>query len=426
MVFNYAGRHRYGLNVLMGALESVPQVASDLFVAWEFDELTQHISDALGGYDKVLVLWSFYSPEFWEACNSLSKVKESGSALDDPRIVHLCGGVHATGDPQRTLRAGFDRISVGEGERRIVEIATKLSNGDDIRTLALGRLDDGKYISAGFTEPIDLNSYPPFAPAHKRFNPIEITRGCIYACRFCQTPFMFKASHFRHRSVEEICRYAQMMKQEGKRDIRFITPNALSYGSNDKSVNMDEIERLLREVRLAIGPDAGLFFGTFPSEFRPEHVTPRVLRIMKRYVTNDNVIIGAQSGSERMLAESHRGHSLAPIFQAVRYCLDEGFVPKVDLIFGLPGEHEDELEASVLLAERLIRQKAEVNAHTFMPLPGTPWRNAEPGKLPPRIVNELDVLAKSGRLRGDWKQQIAIAADLHARSKSAISEAKSR
>ena len=29
---------------------------------------------------------------------------------------------------------------------------------------------------------------------------LEITRGCVYACSFCQTPFMFKA-RFRHRSV---------------------------------------------------------------------------------------------------------------------------------------------------------------------------------------------------------------------------------
>jgi hypothetical protein len=35
-----------------------------------------------------------------------------------------------------------------------------------------------------------LDRYPPHCAKYRKFGPVEITRGCIYACKFYQTPFV--------------------------------------------------------------------------------------------------------------------------------------------------------------------------------------------------------------------------------------------
>ena len=100
-------------------------------------------------------------------------------------------------------------------------------------------------VSQGRGEGLVLDQYPPFAARNAKFGAIEITRGCIYACRFCQTPFLNKA-RFRHRSVENIAHWTRVLREAGKRDMRFITPTSMSYGTQDESVNLEAIERCWR------------------------------------------------------------------------------------------------------------------------------------------------------------------------------------
>ena len=128
-----------------------------------------------------------------------------------------------------------------------------------------------------------LDDYPPFGPEHDRFGPIEITRGCIYACRFCQTPY-FAGAAFRHRSVANIRHWVRYLVGRGFRDFRFLTPTSLSYGAHGPEPDLAAVEELLAGVREDIGPERKLWFGTFPSEVRPEHVTPQSLALLQRWV----------------------------------------------------------------------------------------------------------------------------------------------
>jgi B12-binding domain/radical SAM domain protein len=191
--------------------------------------------------------------------------------------------------------------------------------------------------------------------------------------------------------------------------VRFISPTSLSYGSPDESVNLEAIERLLAAVREAMGPEGRVYYGTFPSEVRPEHVTPEALALLERYVDNDNLIIGGQSGSERILQASRRGHDVETVVRAVRVSVEGGFVPNVDFILGLPGEAPEDVRATLALMKRLADLGAKVHGHTFMPLPGTPYRDAPPGSVDDETRRELDRLASQGRLYGHWKQQVKLA-----------------
>lgn len=415
VVLDYRQAAKTSFNVLVGALERFPDTAATpvAFVSRE-RSLAAEVRAALGASERVLVLWSFYSPDFADRAASLAAVR---AEVGDARAVHVAGGVHATAEPLLTLRAGWDLVAQGEGERLVVDLVRAARDGADQRAVrGIAHLDAaGALVPGGRGETVVLDEWPPFAPAHGRLGPIELTRGCIYACGFCQTPFMNRG-RFRHRSLPEVLRWVRLQKEAGFRDYRFVTPTSLSYGGPGPEPDLAAVEALLAGVREVIGPSPGarLFYGTFPSEVRPEHVTPEAMALLRRYVDNTSVIIGAQSGSDAVLARTHRGHDVAAVRRAVPIALAAGFVPHLDFIFGLPGETAADVEATLRLAEELGALGARVHGHTFMPLPGTPLRDAPAGALAPEARARLDRLAARGALYGQWERQAAIAQDLAA------------
>ncbi len=410
LVLSYQYPGKYAFTVLAGAVEAEPSLAD---VALHFPRDRETLLDTLrqcaDAGDTVVAAWSFYSASFGPCAEELAWVRER---LEGRRVLCIAGGVHATAETAQTLRAGFDLVAVGEGERTLIELLGRLKRGEDPKaTRGMARLEGDRLVQNGRGEGIPLDDFPPFAADNRKFGPIEITRGCIYACRFCQTPFINKA-RFRHRSVENVARWVRVMREAGKRDVRFISPTSLSYGSPDESVNLEAVEQFLAAVREAAGPEGRIFYGTFPSEVRPEHVTPESLAVLKRWVDNDNLIIGGQSGSERILQRSHRGHDVEAIVRAVRNAVQAGFLPNVDFILGLPDETEEDISATVALMERLAELGARVHGHTFMPLPGTPFRDAPPGRVEGAIERKLEQLASQGRLYGHWKRQAVLAEEI--------------
>ncbi len=408
LILYYLPTSTYALNVLLGALESK---GLDLRVQVFLPRSMRHLTEIVEGLntENVVILWSFFSAAFPNAREHLDSLRQKNLGC---RPINIAGGVHASAEPKQVLLSGFDFVAVGEGEQIVVDIVyTLLASRDFQQVKGLSWLSEGVLRTAGPAKRVDLNEFPPFAAKHRKFNPIEITRGCIYACKFCQTPFMFKAL-FRHRTIENVVKYVETMKQFGLLDVRFISPTSLSYGSNDDSVDLRAVEGLLSAVREAIGADGKIFFGSFPSEVRPEHVTPEALSILRKYVSNDNIIIGAQSGSPAVLEYVKRGHGTDEIERAVSCAVAAGFVPNVDFIFGLPGETEKDARLSVQFADKLSNMGARIHGHTFMPLPGTPFRDEQPGRISPRIARQLDRMTSRGKLYGKWKRQITIADEM--------------
>jgi radical SAM superfamily enzyme YgiQ (UPF0313 family) len=165
------------------------------------------------------------------------------------------------------------------------------------------------------------------------------------------------------------------------------------------------LESLLATLRKTLGNEGRLFFGTFPSEVRPEHVNEATLELVKRYADNDSLIIGAQSGSQRMLERCGRGHSVSAIFSAVSRTLAAGLKPHVDFIFGLPGETDDDLNSTVEVIRELAAMGSLIHAHTFMPLPQTAFAAEPPGKIHGRIRPFIRDLIRAGKLYGVWHKQ---------------------
>jgi B12-binding domain/radical SAM domain protein len=397
------------LNVVTAALESDARTAGlDVRFAKNELEMIDQLRSAPEAAPRV-ALWSFYSLDFARTAAELARVREATRELG---VLHVAGGVHATAEPRQTLEAGFDLVAVGEGEATVVEIVGAVSAARDPKALVgTAHLDGGRLVTHGPGPRSALDAFPPFNVRFRKWNAVEITRGCVYACSFCQTPYVFKA-RFRHRSVENVRRHVQAMARDGVGYVRFLTPTALSYGSDGEQPNLAAVDALLAAVREAIGPRGKIYFGTFPSEIRPEHVTRESLAVLARWVDNRSIIVGAQSGSDRVLRASRRGHDVGAVVRAVEVAVQMGFRPDVDLLLGLPGETREDRDASLRLAEKLVGMGARIHSHAFLPLPGTPLRDAVPETIEPDVAREMGRLEARGQMWGQWRRQVVAAGDL--------------
>ncbi len=211
--------------------------------------------------------------------------------------------------------------------------------------------------------------------------------------------------HMRHRSIDSIVHYAELGKRIGLRILRFISPSAFAYGSIDGcTVNFDTLEAMLKAVSVIYGKTQ-VYLGSFPSEVRPDQVTSETLAFVKTYCANQNLVIGAQSGSEILLQVLHRGHGVAEIIRATELTLAAGLTPNVDFIFGLPGETQKDREATLALMQRLTNLGARIHGHTFMPLVGTPLSESNPGRVDEQTRRFLERLQGKRLEHGRWKHQ---------------------
>jgi B12-binding domain/radical SAM domain protein len=411
LVLYYTTHNRYSFNALIGAIETVDDILNnDVYFLSTEDRILTDIKDIINKYDKVVVLMSFFTSQVYHIYKIITALRERYKSYED-RLIYIAGGAHPTGVPEQCLRMGFDIVVIGEGEETLIDILYNIQYDRDYTSIKGIRFIDsnGRYCFTGKRDYVNLNKYLPFSVKYNRFGPIEITRGCPFGCYFCQTTSIF-GTQVRHRDVDKICEYINIMIGRGIKDIRFITPNAFSYGSSDgKSINIAKLEELLQSIRDVGKEKIRIFMGSFPSEVRPEHVTRDTVDLVRRYADNDNLIIGAQSGSQRILDICHRGHTVDDIYNAVQLTISAGLKANVDFIFGLPGETIEDIKLTMQMMNKLVKIGARIHAHTFMPLPQTKFANSCGGKIAPELKSMIKKLISNGMLYGYWEAQEKIA-----------------
>jgi B12-binding domain/radical SAM domain protein len=337
-----------------------------------------------------IMLYSFATAQAKEVYAEVDRARFSGTV----EAIYVAGGPHPSAMPEEVLEH-FDLVVIGEGEETLPELLLTIAGGrDPADVLGIAYKDGGGMRFTGKRDPVDLDLYPPFG---RILAPLEISRGCPWGCAYCQTPRLF-GTRMRHRSIDVIARYAHR-----HRDIRFTSPNSLAYGGDGRAPRLDKVEALIRRLAEQKKP---IYFGTFPSEVRPEFVTDQALELITRYCANRSISLGGQSGSPAVLQRIGRGHGRGEIEAACELALDFGITPQVDLIFGLPMESAEDQRMTLDLAKWIVRKGGKVRAHRFTPLPGTPLCSARPARLEEVVEAELGRMALSGHLTGTWSSDL--------------------
>ena len=411
LVFITETYNRNSIAALCGAIEE-EECSADLAVSFVNGRgAAAHLQPLLREYSQVVTAFSLCTPNLMEIAEVLETLGRSLSEAERARLRLVAGGPHPSGDSEGTLELGFECVVVGEGENTFPELLGRMVSGTgygDVSGIAYREAGAVRYTGRG--EPVNLDRTSPFSARHRRFGPMEISRGYPWTCRYCQTPYLF-GSLRRHRSGETVLRYAEVGRRQGLRDLRFVAPDAFAYGSEGKHPNLEALERLLKTVGQIYGKKH-VHLGSFPSEVRPDTVSEEAVELVKTYAGNDNLVIGAQSGSDRVLDLMNRGHRIEDVYRAVEIVTRAGLVATVDVIFGLPGETAEDVKLTLRMMDHLTAMGARIHSHTFMPLAGTPLAAAPPGTVDGETRNALGRLAGESKQFGSWARQQMLGREL--------------
>ncbi len=375
LIFYYHRLNCYSFNALAGAIDADPSLGDiPVTLAMSADDLRTAAIGALKQHDSAIVALSVMTCQLPGMRRLIRQLRtDSGS-----RLVIIAGGPHVTACAEEFLDAGVDIAFRGEAE---------ISFPNMLRSIAEGREFRGVQHSPA---QVDLDSFVSISPKRGMFGPIEITRGCAFACNYCQTSHIF-GTNLRHRSIDNIVSQAIALGSGNRKVVRLLSPNAFSFGSKDgRQLNMKAMRELLSALREAVTAKAKIIFAHFPSEARPEHITPDTLDMLKEFADNDEIVIGAQSGSRRMLEHCHRSHTVESVLNAVSLARKYGYKVIVDFIYGLPGETEEDMRESLAVMEDVVRMGARIHPHIFAPLPQTPFSKYAPGTISPIFKHAIE------------------------------------
>jgi B12-binding domain/radical SAM domain protein len=380
LIFKRTTGNRFSIPVLLSGLER--QGLDRHFAVEVADDLTP---DSVP--EGAIVAFSFMTHHLPEVRHDVRRL------AGRPGIRLIAGGPHATGDPENTLKLGFDTVFCGDGETAFPDFCRELAGSEEWPSERVRRAGPAPDLEDSFP----FSGLDPFIP------PLEIMRGCVQACRFCQTAGRRPVT----RSLASVKRYLdEIVRRDMLLRLGFICPDGFGYRT-DGMETAEAVEALLAESK-----SRGirfLEFGIFPSEVRPNRVTARLLDAVRKHCSNRKITVGAQSGSERVLREVCRGHGPDRIEEAAARIREAGFKPQLDFIIGFPGETDDDRMRTVEFMRKMgIRYGAWNQVHYFLPLSGTPFYRMKPSPVSDAVVRELDGLAAAGLANDWWKKGLVL------------------
>ena len=222
--------------------------------------------------------------------------------------------------------------------------------------------------------PYPMNPVVPFIKVTQDRVVLEIQRGCIRGCRFCQAGMLYRPT--RERNVERLKEYARtMLKNTGHEEI-----SLSSLSSSDYSELNELVTFLIDEFK-----DKGINI-SLPSL----RIDAFSLDVMSKVqdVRKSSLTFAPEAGSQRMRNVINKGLTEEDILTGAGQAFKGGWT-KVKLYFmlGLPTETEEDMKEIARLSDRVARRyyeipkeqrhgKCQITASSsfFVPKPFTPFQ----------------------------------------------------
>ncbi|MDO4491392.1 MAG: TIGR03960 family B12-binding radical SAM protein [Lachnospiraceae bacterium] len=214
----------------------------------------------------------------------------------------------------------------------------------------------------------------PYAKATQDRVVLEIQRGCIRGCRFCQAGMLYRP--LREKGVEKMKQQAQkMLKATGYEEISLSSLSSSDYNQ------LPELLNYLMDICPQKGVNVSL-----PS-LRIDKFSLDVMSKVQD-VKKSSLTFAPEAGSQRMRNVINKGLTEEDILTGAGTAFEGGW-NKVKLYFmlGLPGEMEEDYKGIAWLCEKVAKRYYEIpkdqrngkvsitaSASFFVPKPFTPFQ----------------------------------------------------
>lgn len=350
-------------------------------------ESPQQLKKFIKESERGLLLYSFMTPQLPQILKEISWINHHRK----PSLKTLAGGPHTCGDPESSLKLGFDYAFCGAAEMGFSSVVQNYLEGKVPEAPAIFRTAEIDQLDRS----LPISHLLPISP------PLEITRGCYWNCKFCQT----SCQKAKHRSLDSVRMYYQELKRRGHHlRVSFICPSAFEYGAADaRKLNLTAVNELLEYCKT--NGTSHLEFGIFPSEARPNTFSDAFVALINQYCSNRKICIGGQTGSNRLLKLIRRGHTAEQIEMACEISVRHRLRPYVDMIFGFPEENSQDRRETLQLIRKLATvYRARIHLHFFLPLAGTELAQLRPRVLDYKTIDTLNKFERDGLCTGWWKK----------------------
>lgn len=288
----------------------------------------------------------------WRDCNHmLTKIKHL-NVSGKHKCKVIVGGPHVSVNFESILTELCDYIVQGEGENVICDIVD-------------GKYLDQKVISASRLRSLENLPFPAweFIKGDVAYNwscvffpetpvfPLNTSRGCPFDCSFCSVSGIWGKKYVA-MSAKKIYAEVQEAIKHGAKGIYFREDN---FTHNKRRV--DDFCKLLKDTPIP-----------WACESRVDTLEKRVLSRMAQSGCK-GLYLGVESGSDKILATLNKGIRVAKTKEVFKACKELGIKTACSMIYGVPGETEDDVQKSKeLLAE--IKPDIVWN-NVFVGLPGS-------------------------------------------------------